>query len=147
MFSLRIFAILLVAQCAFAGYDQWIDLYIENVGNEPIQITGSLEWGKWYKNGDKSQVTSDPDTFIQPGEKLRVSACGRADSASGTEGTIHVKDRQGSTELVTVKFDCPWSGSNDFRAIVHETSHISVSHSKFTARGALGEMNLRVVRS
>lgn len=143
---LPIFAlIILVAQSAFAGYSQWIELTIKNSCSEALHVTGGLDWGKWYKNGDNSQETSGPNNLIQPGEKLRVSACGRADSASGTQGTIRIWDSDRNKQLVTAYFNCPWSGSNDFRALVHETSYVAVSHSSFTAGGALGEMSMRVV--
>ena len=38
-----LFALLLVAQMAFAGYDQFADFRIKNGGKEPIHVSASLK--------------------------------------------------------------------------------------------------------
>lgn len=60
-----LFATLLVAQVAIAGYDQWIQLNIENKTSQPLRVTGELNWGKWYTNGDKHQEVDKPNFVIQ----------------------------------------------------------------------------------
>lgn len=146
MYFLHIFAIILVAQSAFAAYGQWMELKIKNSCAEAIHVTGALEWGKWYANGKRDDETSAPNYNIKPGEEIRVSTCGRADSASGTAGHISIKSVKNNLELVKVSFYCAWSGSSKFKAIVHDEENVAVSHSDYSPDvGALGEMKMRIV--
>lgn len=146
MFILRSFAILLIAQNAFAGYDQWMELTIENAGKDPIHVTGNLAWGKWYKMGDKDQEVRSPHDLIQFRQKFLVSTCGRSHSASGTEGNILIWDSLRRNRLVTVNFDCPWSGSNNFTTRLHRP-YVQLHHSSWSEVGALGSVSLRVFHS
>lgn len=143
---IHVFALILAIHNTLAAYDQWMDLNIINLSKNPIKITGSLEWGKWYVNGDKSQEASAPDLEIAAGGSTRIAATGRSDAASGTEGTINISDASGTTQLVTIKFDCPWSGSNSFVPTVHQPTYVSINHSSWEKKGALGEMVFRVIQ-
>lgn len=143
---LRIFVIIFVAKNVFAGHGQWMEVTIKNSCKEPIHISGALSWGKWYGNGNANHEASAPNTFIQPGKSVRVAACGRSDAASGTQGSIYIKDSERKAELVRVDFDCAWAGWSDFRAVIHDMDNVAVSHSKFDPHvGALGEMSMRVI--
>lgn len=144
---LRIFAIILVAQTVvLADYDRWIELIIANAGEDPINVTGSLEWGKWYTYGDKNQETTSPNNIVHSGESIRVCACGRSNSTSGTEGIILVWDPYRESKLASTSFKCPWSGTNNFTVKTHQP-YSYLHFTQWKEKGALGVISLRVFHS
>jgi hypothetical protein len=141
---LAAFAVLLLAQVAFAGYDQWVDLRIENKRQEAIHVTGSLSWGKWYANGDKSKEVPAPDFVLQPGQIARIAATGRSDSPSGTEGTVYIRSESSKKQLVETYFNVPYIGKNNFKPIVKDLEATSIVHSNWETSGPLGEMFIKI---
>ena len=97
------------------------------------------------QNGDKSQDTSAPNTVVQPGQEIRVSATGRSDSPSGTEGTIYIKSKDASKQLAVIEFDCPWGSSNSLKIVTKEPN-VFTSQPGWNKKGALGELYITFVQ-
>lgn len=80
-----------------------IDFYLRNDTGAAITNTGSpLSWGKWQ---------TSPPTQIDSGTTAHFKASGRANSATGTEGSVTYQLPDNLTSI-TINFDIPYSGAN-----------------------------------
>ncbi len=96
------------------AYAQWVTITIY-----PTNFTVTIKniahsWGKFYKNGNKDDEIQPSDiegVNIEGGSSYMIEACGRSDSASGTEGTFDLYD--GATKIGTYSWDCPWGSKTN----------------------------------
>ncbi|KAH7909972.1 Asp-hemolysin [Hygrophoropsis aurantiaca] len=125
------------------GYAQWVVLTLHNSLHEGA-ITfrnANVSHGKFYTDGDKDHEISAEeinDASMQPGSEYVISACGRSDSPSGTEGTVDVW--HGTNKVCTLYWDCPWSGDNNFE--VRFNTNYLVIISEWSKSGALGPIQV-----
>ncbi|KHT64580.1 hypothetical protein RJ45_05675 [Photobacterium gaetbulicola] len=107
-----------------------------------------LEWGKFYKENDKDSEVSIKDvngTKIEPGEVKVISACGRSDSASGTEGSIKLYD--GNVEIGKFYWDCPWgSKTNTTQWEKRSNNYITEVSGGNVDSGSIGLVNITVYK-
>ena len=71
--------------------------------------------GKFYRNNNKDQEmpAEEISKLIFPaGSTNDISACGRSDAASGTEGTIALYD--GETKICVLYWSCPWGETRNY---------------------------------
>lgn len=129
------------------AYAQWVsikvsaklcDLTIKNV----VQ-----EWGKFYKGEKDNEV--DPkninNTMIKNENSYVISACGRENSPSGTEGSFDLYD--GETHIGSYLWDCPWgSKTNTSTWNSDNSNYVTQVTGANLDSGALGNVNITVVK-
>lgn len=98
------------------GQAQWILLKIINtLLTQNIQVDNAeLQYGKFYDpaNGNDYEISSEAisNMKILARHSGEVASCGRANSPTGTEGSIDLY--YSGTKICTVYWDCPYFGSN-----------------------------------
>ena len=91
------------------AYAQWVTITIEPANFAVTIKNVGHSWGKFYANGDKDDEippSAIEGTVVKAKGSYEISACGRQDSASGTEGFFDLYD--GETKIGTYTWDCPW---------------------------------------
>lgn len=84
------------------AYAQWVTITIYPANFNATIKNAAHSWGKFYTNGNKDdeiQPSAIDGTVIPAGGSYTISACGREDAASGTEGSFDVYD--GDTKVGT----------------------------------------------
>ncbi|MEJ2765608.1 aegerolysin family protein [Photobacterium sp. MCCC 1A19761] len=130
------------------AYAQNIQIAI-NPENFTLTVDGAkLEWGKFYEYDDKDSELSIKDvngTKIEPKEIKVIAACGRSDSASGTEGSIKLYD--GNVEIGKFYWDCPWgSKDNQTKWEKSNNQYITEVSGGNLHSGAIGLVNITVYK-
>src|SRR5882724_7685031 len=96
------------------AYAQWAVFTITTVGATMTVKSVTLNWGKFYKNGNKDDEVPISDIEghqIAPGVSYVISTCGRSDASSGTEGSFDLYD--GATKVGNYYWDCPWGSKTN----------------------------------
>ncbi|CAM2987522.1 aegerolysin family protein [Vibrio neptunius] len=104
------------------AYAQWVTITIYATNYDVTLKNVSHSWGKFYDSKQIGVAGGSKDNEYEPSEiegqviergtSFSINACGRSDSASGTEGSFELYD--GSTHVGTYSWDCPWgSKTND----------------------------------
>ncbi|KAJ2993875.1 hypothetical protein NUW58_g1706 [Xylaria curta] len=132
------------------AYAQWVDVAVQNTfrsGDIQIKNAG-LDWGKFYKDGDKNKEISSSGVnkiIIRPGSVAHVYSCGRENASSGTEGSIDLYED--STYICTIYFHCPWGSKyNDFQ-VRNRNKDYPVSVGPWNRHGgALGQVDVEVAK-
>ncbi len=96
------------------AYAQWVTITIYPANFNATIKNAAHSWGKFYTNGNKDdeiQPSAIDGTVIPAGGSYTISACGREDAASGTEGSFDVYD--GDTKVGTYSWDCPWGSKSN----------------------------------
>lgn len=91
------------------AYAQWVSITIKSKGTTLSVKNAEHPWGKFYQCPNKDKEVSEGDInqiTITSGSSAEICACGRSDSASGTEGRFDLYD--GDTKVGTYYWDCPW---------------------------------------
>ncbi|KAH7923061.1 Aegerolysin family protein [Leucogyrophana mollusca] len=108
----------------------------------------SLKWGKFHEDGNKDNEI-EPDTVngivIPAGATGVISACGRSDASSGTEGTVDLYDDE--TKICTLYWNCPWGSKTNNFAVQGRNSDAGYMVSVGTWNrdgGALGHIDIEV---
>ncbi|CCM04537.1 uncharacterized protein FIBRA_06718 [Fibroporia radiculosa] len=133
------------------AYAQWVSMLIKNLlGNASIKVqNANVSWGKFYEDGNKDREISAGKVnsiVIAPNFTATVAACGRANAASGTEGTIDLYD--GTTRICTLYWNCPWgSKRNDFEKRNVNSSYMVTIGPWNPDSGAIGNVNIDVERA
>jgi len=95
------------------AYAQWVSIKIQARGFTAQLKNVVHKWGKFYSSSKDSEI--DPGTIegheITNGNSYTISACGRSDSASGTEGSFDIYDSD--THIGTYSWDCPWGSKTN----------------------------------
>ncbi|TFK88513.1 pleurotolysin A, partial [Polyporus arcularius HHB13444] len=100
------------------AYAQWVTINLKNSGSKPVKITNlDVSWGKLHVENDKDKEI-DPSTInntvIEPGDALKLNACGRESSPSGTTGDFDLVDTSaGDKKIRHFYWDCPWGSSTN----------------------------------
>ncbi|KAI9370907.1 Aegerolysin-domain-containing protein [Aspergillus egyptiacus] len=99
-------------------YNEWICI---NNGNDLSQgeirtRDTQMAFGKFYdgRSKDKEIAPREINKIVIPVQlQAQVSACGRRDDPSGTEGayTLYTWDGTRETRICTVDWDAPWGGA------------------------------------
>ncbi|KAA8641300.1 hypothetical protein EYZ11_002421 [Aspergillus tanneri] len=128
---------------------QWVVIRVKNkIRNQPISVKNAkLKWGKFYDGNDQDNEVPASDINkldIQPNKTGNIAAAGRAHAASGTEGTIDLKD--GDTKICTLYWLCPWGEkTNDFQLRDLEEDDYGVTVKAWNRKnGALGHVDVIV---
>lgn len=80
-------ALLLMANPTFGGENNWVTFLIRNNCSESIYLEDALlEYGKWYKTGMKSFEYASVNQEVPSYKSVRINACGRLLSPTGTNG-------------------------------------------------------------
>jgi hypothetical protein len=134
------------------AYAQWVKITIV-AKNYDVQIKGAnLNWGKFYDcdNKDNEVKWGDEDKIIPKGSAGMICSCGRADSATGTEGSFNIYD--GETLVAAYYWCCPWgSKTNTSKLTPNSNPDVSdnyatqLSGGNFNA-GALGDITIKCVK-
>ncbi len=93
------------------AYGQWVSFNIKLKGFSGTIGDAKLKWGKFYKydNKDKELEVYEINAITLEDGKLNnnvISACGRSDAGSGTEGYFWIY--RGEEAVCQVYWDCPW---------------------------------------
>ncbi|KAL4878033.1 aegerolysin type hemolysin [Aspergillus karnatakaensis] len=131
------------------AYDQWVQINISNFAKDTLDIEDSkLEWGKFYKNGDKDKEITPQQldgTVIKDNAHASVYSCGREDAASGTQGSLDLYDQRSQEKVCTIHWDCPWGSSTNTFGINNIAEDYSVVHGPYhKSGGALGVVKVSV---
>ena len=131
------------------AYAQWVSVSIVSKGSEVKVRDAHLDWGKFYKSGDKDVELSTKDInnmVIEKSQKKEINSCGRSDAASGTEGhfTLYSDD---NVKLGTYSWDCPWGSKTNKSTFTSEVDPdlyaINVSGGNLDS-GAIGNITITV---
>ncbi len=105
------------------AYGQWVSFSIKTKGFNGVVNNATLSWGKFYKYDNKDEeVDSSQINGIQftSGKFYpnAISACGRSDAASGTEGSFDIyidgSDVTDKNNLICkLSWDCPWGSKTN----------------------------------
>ena len=100
-----------------------------------------------YDTGNKDKeisVSTYQNSVIHPGEQLRLNACGRSDSPSGTTGDFDVVDVvAGGKKIRHFYWDCPWGSPTNTWTISESNSKWMVESSGANlVNGALGTITV-----
>ncbi len=132
---------------------QWVTIKISPKHYDATIKGLSADWGKFYTDGDKSVEKSVDDiegTIVSAGSSYTIYACGRADSASGTEGTFEIwhdakPDDEGDGVVIGEYYwECPWgSKTNTSTWTPKNEDYITQESGANLSGGALGNIGLR----
>ncbi|KAH7889195.1 Asp-hemolysin [Phlebopus sp. FC_14] len=129
---------------------QWVKVTIKNwVTSSSIKVQDAqLDWGKFYNGDDKSdelKASEINSIVIAPSQSRTVSASGRANASSGTEGSFSLYE--GSTKICKVYWNCPWGKKdNDFEVSTDSARHTVTVGDWNKNSGAIGNVNVDVER-
>lgn len=108
-------ATLLPAGNASAVEEQWVSVTIKAKGVGPLTIqNAALKYGQFHKTGNKGAEIKAYDIngiTIPSGGNVIISACGKGNAPSGTEGSVDIYD--GATKIGRYYWDCPWKIGNE----------------------------------
>jgi hypothetical protein len=91
---------LMLPNQSLAGENNWVSFIIRNNCSQPIYLEDAvLEFGKWYKTGVKSFEYSSVNQVIPPAGSVRINACGRMLSPTGTNGQFALLTKPKNTEM------------------------------------------------
>ncbi|KAN0068188.1 aegerolysin type Hemolysin [Elaphomyces granulatus] len=130
------------------GEAQWVTVNVINsMSKDTISVKdANLEYGKFYKNGDKSKeipASEINEIRLLPGEVQGISSCGRQDSPSGTDGHIILYD--GDTKICRVYWDCPWGKpSNKFGTNEKSKGYFVDVGEWNQSSGAIGKVDVEI---
>jgi hypothetical protein len=130
------------------AYAQWVQIKILPA-NLNVTIKNVVhEWGKFYSGDKDNEVdpSSINNTSIASGNAYTISACGRSDSPSGTQGSFDLYDD--TTHIGTYSWDCPWGSkknSSDWHPSADEHYIVQVTGANLDS-GALGNVTLKVAK-
>jgi hypothetical protein len=94
------------------AYAQWVTISIYPSNYRATLKNVSHSWGKFYRDKKDDEIAPGDieGHVIESGQSYTISACGRSDASSGTEGSFDIYD--GNVKVGTYTWDCPW-GSKD----------------------------------
>ncbi|QEZ70820.1 hypothetical protein D4A35_17955 (plasmid) [Paraclostridium bifermentans] len=131
------------------AYRQWVKFHIEAVHSNLKIRNASLTWGKFHDPYNKDIPISPEDISkinIGIGRIEIIASSGKENTASGTEGVFYICDEH-EEKIVTVYWDCPWSGSNKFELRDKNPNFIIETYpTMISSSGAIGDVNIRVFR-
>lgn len=139
------------------AYKQWTQIKIQPVGFNAKIGKISLEWGKLHEPGydnrakDKEVLPARISGMeILDGFSYTIYACGRSDSASGTEGTVEILDEFEPEPVCKIHWDSPFGNSPNVLDVADRNErvkyHISVSDHNQSCNGALGNVTATITR-
>ncbi len=129
------------------GYNQWVSFIISNCTNNKIIIdNANLEFGKWYRDGNKDFNLEPKDinhTVIYPGETIRINCCGRILAITGCEGSFDLVEDDG-TVIRHIYFNCPsFNVTNMLSIAIGRSNKYIVEHKGANFYGgALGNVEI-----
>jgi hypothetical protein len=118
-----------------------IDIQVHNYWHRSIYVNGSLSWGHWYRDDDKSESVGDPDLTIRKGLSVSIKACGALLTMSGTEGSLTAYDTYTYKTIGRFEFKIPYFHDNDVRIGFGETPGTAASITKWDVDGGIGKIS------
>lgn len=120
-----------------------------NLPSRQVPINPNLApRGKFFSWSDKDKDLSSGDVnkiVIPVAEARRISACGKSDSTSGTQGSFDLYD--GETKIAHFSWSCPWgSPSNSLEASDHSKNYWVQLGAWNPIGGAIGSVEVEVQR-
>lgn len=128
------------------SYAQWVSVTIKSINCSLNVRNVVLEYGKLYSGTKDNEVQLDKvnGVTIKAGDSFTISACGREDSPSGTEGSFDLYD--GDVHVGSYYWDCPWgSKSNSSTWTPGSDNYIGQQTGANLDSGALGNVTLKIV--
>ena len=101
------------------GYSQWVAITIKPINFDIAIQDAYLEYGKFYKDNDKSVEMSIDDVnkiTIKKGKSATIYSCGRQTSPTGTQGEFTVckiEDDKSYKKIGKMHWDCPYFFMSD----------------------------------
>ncbi len=135
------------------AYAQWATFQINVLKPDTSVIIRDvkLNWGKFYAFNDKDHEIKSKDiegkiiTDKTPHNQRIISACGRSDSASGTEGSF-LLNYQDET-IGKLYWDCPWGSKTNTCTWEKHSDNFMVELTGInTDSGALGNIQINIVK-
>ncbi|PXA69750.1 aegerolysin family protein [Vibrio sp. 11986-1-5] len=131
------------------GYAQWVEITIMPYNTDCKITKPYLDHGKFYKPGNKSvevYPSNIEGTLVKDGEAYTIAACGRSNTAVGTQGSFEVID--GDKKVFKYWFSCPWNTQKNTDKL------IDVNNERFDVKkiggnyngGALGNIYITITK-
>lgn len=130
------------------AYAQWVQIRISSA-NSNVTIKNAVhEWGKFYTGNKDNEVSPDKidGVTIHSGDAYTISACGRENASSGTEGSFDLYD--GSTHIGSYSWDCPWGSKTNYSTWhpAGSDNYIAQVTGGNLDSGALGNVNIKIAK-
>lgn len=132
------------------AYAQWIEVKVVSE-NMTLKVQhANLNWGKFYKNGDKDTEISSGDIdkiTVESGKSTMVCSCGRSGASSGTEGSFELYN--GDTKIGKFNWVCPWgkkSNSFSWNQEASKDSYYTNRDGGNTDSGAIGNVTITCIK-
>ena len=129
------------------AYAQWVSVTIQPKGFALHISNAQLQWGKFYSGSKDNEITVQAvdQITIPDGQTGTVSACGREDASSGTQGSFDLYD--GGTLVGTYQWDCPWGSKTNVSTWVSSNpNYIAQATGGNLDGGALGNVTIKVAK-
>ncbi|KAF8465062.1 hypothetical protein BDZ91DRAFT_642981, partial [Kalaharituber pfeilii] len=91
----------------------WIAIELHNYSDQSLWITGLVKnYGKFYEDQSTREeipASNHIGKEIKPKKSYTIKACGRSDSATGTDGSVTVsEDKDGNEPAGSIYWSVPW---------------------------------------
>ncbi|HSI78693.1 MAG TPA: aegerolysin family protein [Lunatimonas sp.] len=132
------------------AYAQWIEVKIVSENMTLKVQNAKLDWGKFYKNGDKGKEISSGDInkiTVGSGKSTTVCSCGRSNATSGTVGSFELYN--GETKIGKFNWSCPWgkkSNSLSWNQEASKESYYTNREGGNTDSGAIGNVTITCIK-
>lgn len=132
------------------AYGQWIRVALKPVGFNLLIRGAQLSWGKFHVCGNKDSeipVSEINKIDIKTNKTEYICSCGRSDAASGTQGGFDLYD--GTINIATFCWDCPWSGKNSTSLAVKSPNEYTVTQepSSVKTSGAIENVTITITKN
>ncbi|RPJ77934.1 MAG: aegerolysin [Alphaproteobacteria bacterium] len=134
------------------AYAQWVTMTLKPIGFDLTVKNVKLDWGKFYAKDNKDieiDKSGIEGMVINSGLSAIISACGRSDAASGTEGQFDLYDN--GRQIGTYYWDCPWgtkTNKSKWTPVVEDDdAYITQITGANLNSGALGNIIIKSVKT
>ncbi|WP_295230648.1 aegerolysin family protein [uncultured Chryseobacterium sp.] len=132
------------------AYAQWIEVKIVSE-NMTLQVkNATLQWGKFYEEGDKDKEISTDDInkiTVDSGKSKSICSCGRSDASSGTQGSFELYN--GDTKIGKFVWECPWGKKDNSFSWTQDASDKSYYSNREGGNknsGAIGNVTISCIK-
>ncbi|KAH8803391.1 putative Asp-hemolysin precursor [Xylogone sp. PMI_703] len=134
------------------GYAEDVVIKIQNETGVTIKLadTQLLWYGKFHKPSHKDVQINEREELdgvrIENRESFSIYSCGRADSATGTEGTIDLTHNNGD-KFATLYWECSWGKTTNNFEIRDNQGDYAINATGWNRTGqSLGTVDVKVMR-
>jgi hypothetical protein len=129
------------------AYAQWVSIAIKSDNCDITIKNAHLAWGKFYQCGDKDREISAESIngkVVSSGSTFTICACGRENSASGTEGSFDLY--VGDLHVGSYYWNCPWGSATNTSTWTKDNGNflVELDPAGNLNSGALGNVGIEV---